>query len=216
LHFLGFEPEVIIAGWAGRDPEAVARHVAELAAIGVPAPSAIPVFYRIAPDRLTQAEEITVVGSFTSGEVEPVLIWTADGIQVGVGSDHTDRESESLGVAIAKQLCPKIIGRSFWRYDDVAPHWDSLVLRAFKEVDGVRSLYQEDAVSSLLHPDSLIAKYRERNGEPPRAGHVMFCGTVPVRGAICRADAFEFELHDPVRGETLRHRYAVRELPVVS
>jgi hypothetical protein len=215
LHSFEFEPEVIVAGWTGRDGLAVARHVAELAAIGVPAPSSVPLFYRIAPDRLTQASEITVLGAFTSGEVEPVLIWTADGVQVGVGSDHTDRDSERFGVALSKQLCPKVVGRRFWRYEDVAGHWDSLVLRSFKEVDGVRSLYQQDAVSALRHPDELIALYRERATEPLRTGHVLFCGTVPALGSISRADAFEIELHDPVRGESLSHRYVVRELPVV-
>ncbi|MFL5183218.1 MAG: DUF2848 family protein, partial [Microvirga sp.] len=34
---------LVIAGWAGRDEAALRHHIEELAAIGVPRPSAVPV-----------------------------------------------------------------------------------------------------------------------------------------------------------------------------
>jgi len=51
----GFEPTaLVIAGWTGRDPAAVQHHIDELAALGVPAPSTVPLFYRVAGQQLTQ------------------------------------------------------------------------------------------------------------------------------------------------------------------
>ena len=49
---------------------------------------------------------------------------------VGTGSDHTDREVEKYGVTVSKQMCEKPMAPAFWAYDDVAPHWDRLMLRA--------------------------------------------------------------------------------------
>ena len=40
--------QLVIAGWAGRNREAIEHHIEELAAIGVPRPSAVPLYYRVA------------------------------------------------------------------------------------------------------------------------------------------------------------------------
>jgi len=207
---------VIIAGWAGRDAAAVRHHIEELAALGVPPPSRTPVFYRIAGDRLTQAGEITVLGRHSSGEVEPVLVWAAGDLYVGVGSDHTDRDAERAGVALSKQLCPKVLGRRFWRYADVADRWDDLVLRAEVEVDGQVRLYQEGPLSALRPAEELIALVRAEGAGALADGSVMFCGTVPALGGIARSDAFRMELHDPATGASLSHAYRIRELPVIA
>ncbi|WP_323990925.1 DUF2848 domain-containing protein [Nguyenibacter sp. L1] len=208
--------DVVIAGWAGRDRQDVDHHIQELAAIGVAPPTSTPLFYRVSADRITQAEAIEVVGKDTSGEVEPVLVWSPDGLLVGVGSDHTDRASEAYNVALSKQLCPKIMGTQFWHFDDVRDRWDSLVLRAFCEIDGARSLYQEGVLSALLLPEELIETRRARDNGRFQDGSVMFCGTVPTAAGIFRADAWTVELHDPQTGIALRHRYTVRELPLIA
>ena len=59
----------IIAGWAGRNLAAIEHHIEELAALGVKRPSAIPLYYRVAANQLTQAPRIQVVGPDSSGEV---------------------------------------------------------------------------------------------------------------------------------------------------
>src|SRR5271170_657328 len=38
--------QLVIAGWAARDEASVKHHIEELAAIGVPPPSSVPLFYR--------------------------------------------------------------------------------------------------------------------------------------------------------------------------
>jgi hypothetical protein len=45
--------DAIIAGWTGRDPAAVEKHIRELEALGVKRPASTPIFYRFAAARLT-------------------------------------------------------------------------------------------------------------------------------------------------------------------
>src|SRR5215471_5876742 len=94
--------ELAIAGWTGRDVAALNQHIEELKASGVQPPSAVPLYYRVSADLLTQAAKIQVVGADTSGEVEPVLVGAADRLWVTLGSDHTDAKAESYSVAVSK------------------------------------------------------------------------------------------------------------------
>lgn len=207
--------DLVIAGWTGRDAAAVEAHIAELERLGVKRPAATPIFYRVSASLLTTEAAIEVAGPDTSGEVEPVLVSLADGLFVGVGSDHTDRKAETQGVTLAKQLCAKPISAMLWPYGEVAPHWDRLVLRSWATVEGRRRLYQEGPVSALRAAPELMAKYLGGNGILPR-GTVMFCGTLAVQGGIAPADRFEIELADPVLGRRLGHTYDVRALPVAG
>jgi hypothetical protein len=205
--------QLIIAGWTGRDPVAVEKHIRELEAIGVPRPKRTPIFYRVAASLLTTAEEIQVAGGDSSGEVEFVLFSLADGLWVGVGSDHTDRKVEAIGVTLAKQLCPKPVGAAVWRYMDVQPHWDRLLLRSYAYRGEEKRLYQEGPVTAMRHPDDLMRLYSGTSATLPQ-GHAMFCGTLAVKGAIEPAEVFALELEDPVLGRRLTHAYKVTQLPV--
>ncbi|MCZ7564041.1 MAG: DUF2848 domain-containing protein [Burkholderiales bacterium] len=205
---------LVIAGWTGRDAAAVEKHIAELEAIGVPRPSRTPIFYRVSAGLLTVAPAIQVVGDESSGEVEFVLLDLGGELCVGLGSDHTDRKLEAVDVTLSKQLCAKPIAPAVWRYDDVAPHWDRLVLRSWIAVGAERRLYQEGAVSAMRHPEELMRMYC--GGASRLApGCAMFCGTLAVRGAIePAAAAFEMELTDPVLGRRIAHRYRIERLPI--
>ena len=205
---------LVIAGWAGRDVAAIEHHIEELAAIGVPRPSTTPLYYRVAAQTLTQADKLVVLGPDSSGEIEPVVISMADGLWVGIGSDHTDRKAEAAGIALSKQLCGKPVGRQLWSYAEVEDHWDDLVLRSWATIDGVRVLYQDSAVSSLRTPRDLIRKYSNADTLPP--GVLMYCGTPGAIGGIRPATRFEMELHDPVLKRSLTHGYDIGVLPVIS
>ena len=98
---------LVIAGWTGRDRDAMEVHIAELEAIGVPRPKTTPCFYRGATSLLTQEPRIKVVGSESSGEVEFFLLKHEGAIWIGVGSDHTDRALETHNVSLSKQICAK-------------------------------------------------------------------------------------------------------------
>ena len=204
---------LIVAGWTGRDTAALEHHIEELAKIGVPRPSSVPVFYRTSVNGLTQAERLEVLGPDTSGEVEPVLFGLEDGLWLGVGSDHTDRKAETMGIALSKQLCGKPVGSHLWRYADVAGHWDRLMIRSWATIDGKRVLYQEGALAGMRTPEDLLQRYGATTLPP---GAAMFCGTVGAIGGIRPASRFEMELEDPVRNRKLRHGYDVVALPVIS
>jgi Protein of unknown function (DUF2848) len=207
--------QLVIAGWTARDVAALDHHIEELKAIGVQPPSKVPLYYRVAASLLTQAVSIQVLGDDTSGEAEPVLMGASDRLWVTVGSDHTDRRVESYGIAISKQVCPKIIARSAWRFEDVEPHWDRLVLRSFVEEAGKKVLYQEGTLGRLRPPRELIAGWR--NGDSKLPPHIaMFCGTMPAIGAIRPSPRFAMEIEDPVLARTLSHTYQVQPLPLIS
>jgi hypothetical protein len=204
----------IIAGWTGRDREALEKHIRELEAMGVQRPASVPVYYRVAAARLTTSDEIEVPGTASSGEVEFVMLKQDGVLWVGVGSDHTDRVAEAYNVTISKQMCEKPIAPEFWRFDEVAPHWDSLSLRSFATQNGVRRLYQEGKVTAMRAPLDLMEGYGASDAFTD--GTLMFCGTVAARGGIRPAERFDFELEDRVKGRTLRHGYTIRTLPVAG
>src|SRR5258706_8081528 len=181
---------LIIAGWTGRDKAAVEHHIAELAAIGVKRPRAIPCFYRLGANLLTLAPELDVVGEHSSGEVEVVLVAAPDTMYVGGGSDHTDRKVEGHGVTVSKQMCPKPIGRELWRFTEVEKRWDRLVLRSHVTRQGTRLLYHEGAVSGMLAPRDLLARLAD-SGARLSPGTAMFCGTLAVQGEIGGGERFE-------------------------
>ena len=99
--------ELVIAGWTARNVEAMEAHIAELEALGIARPRSTPTYYRNGASLLTVADTIEVIGNTSSGEVEFVMFAHPDGLLVGLGSDHTDREAEKAGVTLSKQLCPK-------------------------------------------------------------------------------------------------------------
>ncbi len=206
---------LVIAGWAGRDRAAVMHHVDELAALGVAPPSTVPLYYRVSAAMLTTAPVIQALGSEGSGEAEAVVLNLGGHLWVGVGSDHTDRQVESYSVAVSKQMCAKPIGAELWAYEEVAPHWDDLILRSYATIDGTRVLYQEGGVKGLLTPRTLIEGW-EKDFAPFSDGTAMFCGTVPAIGGIRPSTRFELELEDPVRGRRLTHAYDIDVLPVIA
>ena len=198
--------ELVIAGWTGRDETALRKHIRELEALGVKAPKGTPIFYRVAASLLTFSSQIQVSGPDTSGEVEFVLINRDSTLLVAVGSDHTDRKAETIGVSLSKQLCAKPVSRDSWRYDEVQPHWEKLVLRSW--ADG--ELYQEGPVTAMRSPEDLLSRH------PLEPGWAMFCGTLAAKGGIRPAKVFRMELEDPVRKRRLGHEYRITVLPVES
>jgi hypothetical protein len=204
--------KLIVAGWTGRDEAALRHHIEELAAIGVPRPSSVPVFYRNSGLNVTQAGWIEVLGPDTSGEAEPVVVVYDNKLWLTVGSDHTDRKAETMGIALSKQLCAKPVGRELWLLDDVVAHWDQLKLRAYATIASRRVIYQEGTLANMRTPADLIARY----GKAIDNGTMMFCGTLGAIGGIRPASRFEVELEDPVLKRTLMLAYDIAELPVVS
>ena len=200
----------IIAGWTGRDPVAVEKHIKELEELGVPRPASTPIYYRVAASRITTAPQIQVTGTESSGETEFVLLKHDGRLWVGVGSDHTDRKVETYNITVSKQMCEKPMAHTFWTLDDVRDHWDRLELRSWT-ADG--ELYQEGSVAAMRMPDELMTQYAGK-GLPDDA--VMFCGTLAAIGGVRPSPQFSFELNDPVLGRKIAHAYEITELPVLG
>ena len=203
---------LVVAGWTGRNVDALEAHIKELEALGVKRPKTVPVFYRNAAALLTTGPAIECVGDKSSGEVEFVLYALDDGMWIGVGSDHTDRKAETIAVTLSKQMCAKPVGATLWRYDEVKPHWDKLKLRSYVPGDdGARRLYQEGPVTNMRSPEGLIKLYT--GGDTLAPGTAMYCGTFAVHGGISYSGTFEMELDDPVLGRKLTHGYKIVQLP---
>ncbi|MEM1361624.1 MAG: DUF2848 domain-containing protein [Pseudomonadota bacterium] len=200
---------LIVAGWTGRDLSAVQHHIDELSALGVAAPSQIPLFYRVSRSLLAQSAEIEVLGPSTSGEIEPLLINSDGVLWLGLGSDHTDRELEVVSVAASKQACPKPVAQELWRFDEVAPHLDQMTLRCEIAESGAWVLYQEGTLASIT-PLQKLANLCDLG--PSGA---MLCGTLGAIGGVRPATIYRMSLFDPVRDRSLQLEYRVITLPIV-
>ncbi|MGX1308116.1 hypothetical protein AB7M35_002874 [Amorphus suaedae] len=200
-----------IAGWTGRNAEAVEKHIRELEELGVPRPATTPIFYRVSASLATSSDNIEVLDTTSSGEVEPVVISLDGELWLGIGSDHTDRHAETFGVSLSKQMCPKPVGTALWRLRDLADRLDDLELRSYATRDGKRQLYQDGHLRSIRPIAELLEL--SGTGSAPPDGFAMFCGTIPVEGEIGFGSIFEMEIHDPATGKSLRSSYSVHALP---
>ncbi|WDZ97761.1 DUF2848 domain-containing protein [Herbaspirillum sp. WKF16] len=206
---------LVIAGWAGRDMAAIEHHIEELEALGISRPSAVPLFYRVSANQLSQDRDVQVLGGESSGEVETFVFNAGGELYVSIASDHTDRKLEAHSVAFSKQACIKPVAASAWKLADVADYWDELVIRSWIEENGSTVLYQEGPLASLRTPSDLIARFTDGQAILPE-GCGMTCGTVGAIGGIRPAASFTMELFDPRRNRSLRHSYVTESLPEMA
>lgn len=199
------------AGYAGRRQDDVAAHVAELAELGVPAPTRTPSLYPIAPYLAMQTAEVPVQHARTSGEAEWALVIAGpeeQDVLLTAACDHTDRELEVHGVAWSKQAGPDVLGSRAWRLTDVADRIDELTLTAWA---GGRRI-QHGTLSELLTPAYWLDELRAWGLAEP--GTVLLSGTIPMDPAVDQfAGSWRAELGDPANGDVLSCEYAVQVLP---
>ncbi|GIL04511.1 DUF2848 domain-containing protein [Betaproteobacteria bacterium PRO7] len=211
--------ELVIAGWTGRDAAAIEHHIEELAALGVPRPSQVPLYYRVSRTLLTQDDSIEVLGEASSGEAEPVLIRAGGRWWLTVGSDHTDRKVEAYSVAVSKQMCAKPVAGRAWPWDDVARDADALVLRSEVFERGEWVVYQQGELAAIRPLMELVSGYVGR--AEPADGLVMFCGTLAVRPdaggvGVRPTPRLRVAIEDAKRRRSITHEYRVAALPVVA
>lgn len=202
------------AGYAGRSQEDVAAHVAELAELGVPAPSTTPALYPVSPYLAQQTSTVAAQHGETSGEAEWALLVDDTGdLLLTAACDHTDRALETHGVAWSKNAGPDVLADRAWRLADVADRIDSLTLRAWVTgSDGTETLIQDATAGELLTPDYWAGVLRERGELEP--GTVLISGTVPMRTGVDQfAAGWRVQLGDPANGEQIQLGYAVVPMP---
>ncbi|MCA1284810.1 DUF2848 domain-containing protein [Salipiger bermudensis] len=206
---------LIVAGWTGRDADAIAHHIAELAELGVPAPSDTPLYYRVSAPLLTDAPLIEAVGGASSGEVEPLIVEAEGKRYLGLASDHTDRALEAHSVAMSKQVCAKPCALELWEWDEVAERLEEIELESWIEEGGDWVPYQSGTIASIRPLTELIAG--SRLSELAKDGPVaMLCGTFGAKGGVRPAAKFRMQMRDPKTGRSITHEYETRTLPEVA
>ncbi|WP_329543672.1 DUF2848 domain-containing protein [Streptomyces sp. NBC_01356] len=205
--------QVLNAGYAGRSQQDVAAHVAELAELGVPAPSVTPALYPVSPYLAQQTDTVAAQHARTSGEAEWALIVAADGeLLLTAACDHTDRDLEVHGVAWSKNAGPDVLARRAWRLADVEGRLDELTLRAWVTHDGKESEIQSGTLAELLTPGYWAEILRSRGDLVP--GTVLISGTIPMTEDVDQfAETWRVELGDPATGDTIRLAYDVIPMP---
>ncbi|MEV8392200.1 MULTISPECIES: DUF2848 domain-containing protein [unclassified Streptomyces] len=207
--------QVLNAGYAGRSQDDVAAHVAELAELGVPAPSVTPALYPVAPYLAQHTDRVSVQHGRTSGEAEWALVVGGDGeLLLTAACDHTDRELEVHGVAWSKNAGPDVLARRAWRLADVQGRLDALTLRAWvtHTGSGEATLIQDGTLAELLTPGYWAEVLRERGDLVP--GTVLISGTIPMAEGVDQfADHWRVELGDPATGDVIELAYDVVRMP---
>lgn len=206
--------QMVNAGYTGRNQEAVEKHIEELKREGVPTPESIPTAYEVISKLIYFDNEIEVIGHKTSGEAEFVLLCARKDVYVGVGSDHTDRELESVSIIKSKQICPNIISKYVWNLKDVRKDWDGMILRSWVRNDqGEKILYQEAFLSSIMTPEDLMEFVKIKTEDKNLKGVVIYSGTIPILAErVHFSHYFEVELYDPKTGRRLRCAYKINVL----
>lgn len=209
------ETEIIIdnlycIGYTGRNKEKVYEHIKELAEIGVPEPTEVPMLYPVSAYTLSQMDDIQVLGDSTSGEAEVVLIFDNDDVYLTVGSDHTDRGLETVDINKSKQVCDKPVGSEAWNVNDVINHWDELVIRSEQLIDNEWVLYQEHSISSIISFDEIISFLKNKN--VPLSNTLVLAGTVPLVDGFKYGQAFKMKISDKVLNREIEAGYAITQI----
>lgn len=206
-----FSPQQLtVAGWTGRNREAVDHHIQELADIGISPPTSVPLYYRCSTQLLTQDTQLSMLGEDTSGEAEPFLLRQNGKTWLGLASDQTDRALEAHSVAHSKQVCPKPVADTVWDFDTVSDHLDQIELKSWIQENGEWIPYQEGTLEMILPLTELI------QGAELQDGGAMLCGTLAAIGGVRPAKQFKMAMHDPVTGQSIEAEYTTENLPVIS
>lgn len=206
-HDVTFVPHLVLnAAYAGRNPEDVARHIADVQAKGIPANVSIPSLSPVAAHNLVMHYEVQEYSRSMMGEVEYVLIWHAGEVFVGVGSDHCDFWLEQHSFDHSKNAAPNVIAGDIWRLADVQDHFDDLILECSVFLDGKWVVAQRAACSTLRSPEFWIASaaFRRRDMD----GTVLFSGTINHLDGFKQGARYRVALEDPVANRSIRHEYA--------
>lgn len=206
---------LVIAGYTGRDDDAVRRHIDELAEQGIAPPPTVPMFYELDPALLSTGARLSARGTQTCGEVEPVYLRASGHWYLGVGSDHTDRALEREDIATSKAACGKPIGNVVMRLPD-----DVLTGGFDRDFDAVTvtswvddTLYQQDSLGTVRPPSDILTRLFAALGPDGESDMAVFGGTVPLRsGSFVFGSAWRLRL-DAGAPVPIEHAYTVTSGP---
>jgi hypothetical protein len=213
---ISFQVERMVnVAYAGRNQKAVQAHIDELEKEGVAPPASVPAIFPIPSRVLTRDPRIEVVESKTSGEAEFVLLLQDDQIYVGVGSDHTDRRLEASSILNSKLVCPNVVSRELWDYQDIKSHWDEIILQSWTKPSAnlEEVTYQKASLSALLPVSEMLRFVKAKFSDQHLNGLVIFSGTVPILPEhVIYGTCFRCELIDPRLARSLECKYEIEKL----
>ena len=203
--------KLLNGGFAGRNQKAVWAHIEELKKIGVAPPQKTPTFYPLPPDLMVFDDEIVVLDTGNSAEIEYVLLFAKDEIYVALGSDHTDRDLETLSIPKSKLVYPNVISRQVWTYSNLKDYWDQIEIRCWLG-EGKETLYQDATLAAIMSPEQFIEHLKELvDGD--LEGLVFFSGTVAaLTEGLAYSGFVSGELLDPVKNNRLEISYRVKPI----
>ena len=141
--------QLIMAGWVGRNREALQAHIDELAELGIPGPKNVPEFYPLSVDRLSRGASIRFPERITAGK---------SSFSGPAGAKPTSVSVQIKRTVLLKQTASPFRSRYATRCfappsgQEVQAHWDRLRLRAWIEEEGEEVLYQEGLLGEMLAP----------------------------------------------------------------
>jgi len=198
-------------GFTIRDAEKMQRHLEECYAVGVPELKVDkpPLIFPMSSWATITDEEVTVQRARTSGEVEIVTISLGGELYIGVGSDHTDRELETIDIPWSKQVAPNVLAPTLWRWEDVAGHWDDVMLESYVLDEGKEVLYQRASVAEFWTPVEMVNSLEGRVPAITDA-QILFSGTVVSEGEQLNfGREWRIAMIDPVFERKIEHTYRV-------
>lgn len=199
-------------GFTIRDAAKMQAHLDEVAKEGVPPPRTDnpPIIFPISSWATITDDEVPVQYEKTSGEIEIVTLVLGDDVYVGVGSDHTDRALEAVDIPWSKQVTPNVLAPVVWRWQDVAEHWDSVLMESFVREHGTRKLFQKAGVAEFWTPIEMRDSLKGRIVPVTEGGMVLFSGTVvSVDHQLSYGREWTIRMMDPVLNRTIEHTYNV-------
>jgi hypothetical protein len=203
--------KLLNGGFAGRNQKAVWAHIKELEKIGVAPPKKTPTYYPLPLDMLIFDNEIEVLDTGNSAEIEYVLLFAKEEIYVALGCDHTDRDLETVSIPKSKLVYPNLISRQIWRYRDLIDYWDQIEIRCWLG-EGKETLYQDATLEAIMNPEQFMEQLKELvDGD--LEGLVFFSGTVAaLTEGIAYSNFISGEMVDPVKGNKLEISYSVNPI----
>lgn len=147
---------------------------------------------RLPPEHLTQAETLAP-GAPT--HAQPVLIGAANRLWLAVGAASTTA---------------LLVGRSAWRFEEIEPQWNRLILRSIMD----HETRHEGTLAAFAEPRVLIEHWTGNKRLP--AGAAVFCSAPNAGGPSPANRTVTIEIEDPVLQRKLTHSYSVQSPPIVS
>src|SRR5699024_28279 len=148
------------------------------------------------------------VGNKTSGEAEIVLIFDENGdVKVTVGSDHTDRDLETVSIQKSKQICDKPLAKETIDLADIEDEWDDIKLYCDVLVDGEWHKDQERTFASIM-PLAEVLEFLEDH-DVPKNDAILYLGTVPLINGFVYGDGYRCGIHSDDLDRTISIEFKV-------